>query len=237
MSADAGACPSCGAAGGAGTGPCPACGAVTGEHNHCPACQAYAGVREVEGGRYLCMACAAPRPRLARTHVAEHLGTALATRAGRARTVSRFAYGGAALIALGGAGLAGLLRALGLGTGAAVAALLAAGVSVGAYLFGRGRARAAREAGEAALEAHLLSLAAGGDGGVTAEGAARATARLPAEVDGVLTVLAKRGRVEMDVDDEGTIRYRVAPQDALADDAALGGPDATGRAGRFGGAG
>jgi hypothetical protein len=60
------------------------------------------------------------------------------------------------------------------------------------------------------MDAKLVLAAERVQAGVTAADAARALLLRTGEADAALTRLAKQGRVGIDVDDKGVVRYRVA---------------------------
>ena len=61
-----------------------------------------------------------------------------------------------------------------------------------------------------ALRRRVLQAARSDQRGVTLEMAAQVSQQPLEVVDGLLTDLARRGTLDMDIDDEGTIHYRVA---------------------------
>jgi len=213
------ACDSCGGKRDGGFGPCASCGAVRGEDNRCAACQALAGVREDAPDRYACLACGAPRRLRPNTHVSLDFVGELESRAKMARLTSRIMFGMAAIIGVGSLAIGGLL-ALGSATAGAVLILLGGGVAGASALFARSKAGAAQQDDAMAARRRLLAVVRSTPRGVTVEDATRAARQDPQQVDALLTELAKAGSVDMDVDDNGTIRYRVADFDAGFDDSA-----------------
>ncbi len=205
-------CPTCDTRIVAGSSRCPGCGKVFGEDNRCGACGAHAAVRETAPASYVCAACGAPRQRLPGTVVDSDLAKELDRRAGRSRflgTVLGVVSSGVALVGLTIAGIS--------------AAFLPSGWDLGFGLFGglvlllgvagmRSAQRSSKSASgyqSSAVEEKLLLTAQRQGGAVTVTQAARALSMAEPAADAVLTRLAKEGRVQMDVDDEGVIRYRV----------------------------
>jgi hypothetical protein len=76
--------------------------------------------------------------------------------------------------------------------------------------FGRRFGRQSRQQRAQAMDAKLVLAAERVQAGVTAADAARALLLRTGEADAALTRLAKQGRVGIDVDDKGVVRYRVA---------------------------
>lgn len=218
-------CSSCGAQRDGGFGPCGACGAVRGDDNRCASCKALAGVREVSPDSFVCLACAAPRRLRRGTHVSTDFVAELDSRARMARLTSRIMNGFAVLAAMASLAVAGVIG-LASGIGAMIPLLVGAAVAGGAVWFARVRGLAATADEAMALERRVLQAVRAEPGGVTVEAAVRATRKAQPVVDGLLTDLARRGSVDMDIDDDGTIRYRVVDVDAIsaddeADDEAL----------------
>ncbi|MDD9946801.1 MAG: zinc ribbon domain-containing protein [Myxococcales bacterium] len=210
MSAEA--CPSCGHALPVGAVRCQNCKKVFGEANRCTSCQAIAAVREVAEGRYVCAACGTPRPWAAGMVVDAGFADLLAKRAGTSGLMGTLARLSAVGLAVLGVSAGSVQAVFDLGSPAlSVTAFMLA--AAGLFFLG-GRLHAKKAAIlEQALERRLVSEASATPGGVTAETAARALSQGTARVDGLLTRMAKQGSLEMEVDDAGTIRYRVAVDD------------------------
>lgn len=202
-------CPTCGAGVEEGAAQCPQCKQVFGEANRCDACGALAAAREEAEGRLVCAACGAPRSRLAGTVVLSTYGDSLKQQSRMALIWSWVLRLGAVGAGVFGAAVGGLQSLFDLGSPALTAGAFVAGAIGLFFLGGRQRAKSLRLQ-DVALTRQLLSEVGQLRQGVTAAGAAGALDAPVAEVDAQLEALAKRGEVEMDVDDEGTIRYRVA---------------------------
>jgi hypothetical protein len=203
---------------------CPDCGRVYGESNRCKACGAIAAVREVEPGRYVCAACSAPRQKGPRTPVDSDFAAELSRKATRDRVLSyvffpvggALAAVGASILAMGQAWLEGGWETALSVVGGGLLLVGSAGLFLASRWWGAAKRRAAR-----AADAKLVLEVGRAGAGLTVEDAARA-AQLPrSDTDARLTALAKQGQLELDVDDAGTIRYRVAELPGVADDAAL----------------
>jgi len=207
-------CAACDAAIPSGRDRCPNCGKVYGEWNRCPSCRAIAAVHEARRGVYVCAACSAPRKRQRGTPVDSQFADELWRRSLMTRV------GSWALLPVG-AGLLGL-SAMVLGVGqifeAAVAyASVFGGVlgvlGISALYFARRLGRRARALTEQARREKLLSHVMRARAAITAGEAAQALHLRPIEADAALTDLAKSGRIDLDVDDAGTVRYRVLSEE------------------------
>ncbi len=213
-------CPTCSTVVPDGAERCPGCGRVFGEANRCPHCHAIAAVID-RGSKTVCAACG--KPRVGATVLGgtpKGAGAAPRTREGQNESTSAMllrARGrtqrGAGIIALAigvfaAAALAMIVPgALGLGLAAAMGALF---VAVGALAV-RGGARSMEEArrrDRRATELALLEAARAAGGRLTATEAAAALRVSVEEADAQLTDLVGDGsRVDVDVDDEGVLRY------------------------------
>lgn len=207
-------CPTCGAPRAQGDNRCAQCKQVFGEVNRCRACGALAAANEVDGGRLLCAACGAPRERLPGTVVDSDLADLLTRRArsaGLLGSLFRVAAVGAALFGLSAGGLQ---AAFDLGSPALTMVVFVVG-AVGLFVLG-GRSHSRKGVLlDQALERRLLAEVGQHAGGATVERVAAELAQPTARVDASLTQLAKRGRLALDVDDAGTLRYRVATDEPL----------------------
>lgn len=209
-------CPTCGTELEPGAARCTQCGKVLGEANRCPHCAAVAGLEEVLPDRYRCMACGKNRASKVGTVVLRSYAETLESSAQRR-------YWTAWLLLLSGVLLAGAAWvaavALWWVLDRALAGQLAAAVGfvlLGLHLWAaRQLRRQVAELRAAALERRLVQEVRSYSTGVTPERAAAALQQDLDQVDQLLTGLAKRGRLELDVLDDGNLRYRV-PQGSLA---------------------
>lgn len=205
-------CSACDAAIPPGRDRCTACGKVYGEWNRCPSCHAIAAVHETQRGRYVCAACSAPRTRHRATPLDADFAQGLSRRAWLTRAGSYalwptgFGLGAVGALVLGAGQLIGMITAYANGIGGAFMAL-----GVVAALVARKLGKRAAVLAEQARQERLLMHVRWSRAGVTAGEAAHALHILPAQADAALTLLAKRGEIDLDVDDRGTVRYRVAP--------------------------
>jgi hypothetical protein len=196
---------------------CPGCGKVFGEGNRCPSCHAIAAVRETRRGHYECAACGAPRRRNPGTPLDSDHADALSRRATRDRILSWvfFPVGGglatlgAIILGAGQAWFEGGVQGFTNVFGGLVLAMGAVGL-----FFASRAVRTARKLREAAQEARLLLKVQRARAGITAAEAARDLRLTTGQADARLTELAKLGQIDLDVDDAGTVRYRVADPDA-----------------------
>jgi hypothetical protein len=196
---------------------CPACGKVFGEGNRCPSCHAIAAVRETRRGHYECAACGAPRRRNPGTPLDSDHAHALSRRATRDRILSwvffpvggSLATLGAIILGAGQAWLEGGFQGFTNIFGGVVLALGAVGL-----FFARRAMRSARKLRDAAEQARLLLKVQRARAGITAAEAARDLRLTTGQADARLTEMAKLGQIDLDVDDAGTVRYRVADPDA-----------------------
>lgn len=193
---------------------CPGCGKVYGEWNRCPSCHAIAAVHEAQRGRYVCAACGAPRTRHRGTPVDAHFADELWRRSLMTRAGSW---------ALWPTGVAFVISsALSFGVGQIVDATFAyasafggllAVVGVSALFFARRLGRRALSLMAQARQEKVLVQVTRARAGLTAGEAAHALHMKPVHADAALTSLAKTGRVDLDVDERGTVRYRVLTEE------------------------
>jgi hypothetical protein len=216
-------CTACDTAIPAGRDRCPGCGKVYGEWNRCPSCHAVAAVHEAQRGRYVCAACGAPRKRQHGTPVDAHFADelwrrSLMTRAGSwALWPTGFAFVTSSALAFG----VGQIVDATVTYASAFGGLLAA-IGVSALYFARRFGKRARLLAEQAREERLLTHVTRARAALTAGEAAHALHLKPVDADAALTALAKRGRLDLDVDERGTVRYRVlTEQERLRRGAAL----------------
>lgn len=183
----------------------------------CPSCHQDAPTI-VRGVRAYCTACNAPRPLLgnAAVNVAGKpmkVGGALASGAGWATLIAGSAASlGAGLITYFiflaiGASTAGTVGLIVGGFFAVITALIAASLLLG----GRKLRATGKDDRRKVLEQGIFALAGKQRGSVTPRDVARQLAITEEEADALLTDLAKNpdGRVSLDVDDDGTLRYTV----------------------------
>lgn len=213
MSEAAQRCPVCDTAIPAGDERCPGCGKVFGETNRCPSCHAIAAVSEVARGRYICAACSAPRKLLPGTAIDSDFADELKRRSSRDRVLAIVFWAVGIPLTIAGGVILGLGQ--GLLEGAWQVALTALGapmlaLGLGGMWFARRLGKGSRDMRARALDARLVLAAERSRRGVTAADAASQLLLRTGEADQALTRLAKEGRVALDVDDEGVIRYRVA---------------------------
>jgi hypothetical protein len=205
-------CTACDAAIPHGRDRCPACGKVYGEWNRCPSCHAIAAVHEKQRGRFVCAACSAPRTRHRSTPIDADFAQGLQRRAWLTRAgafalwPTGFGLGTVGGLVLGAGQVIGMISAYANGIGGAFLALGAV-----ALLVARRLGKRAAQLAEQARQERLLMHVRWSRAGVTAGEAAHALHILPTQADAALTLLAKRGEIDLDVDDRGTVRYRVAP--------------------------
>ena len=198
---------------------CPGCGKVYGEENRCPACHGITAVREVDRGRYVCAACSAPRTRGPRTPLDSDFAQELSRKSLRNRVLSYvfFPVGGglaamgATILEMGQAWLEGAWSAFTSGIGGV---MLATG-AVGLYVATRAM-RSAKELRGRATDQQLKLSVQRAEGGLTVADAAMEARVSAQDADARLTALAKAGEVHLDVDEAGTLRYRVVDPDADA---------------------
>jgi hypothetical protein len=210
-------CTACDSAIPAGRDRCPSCGKVYGEWNRCPSCHAIAAVHEAQRGVYVCAACGKPRRRQHGTPVDSQFADELLRRSWITRA------SGWALWPVGLISFASATLAVGFGTifestmpyVSAIGGLLGV-VGVSALYFARrlGK-RALALAQQARQERVLAQVTRARLAGLTAGEAAQALHIRAAEADAALTVLAKEGKLNLDVDDHGTVRYRVLTEEEL----------------------
>lgn len=193
---------------------CPSCGKVYGEWNRCPSCHAIAAVHEARRGFYVCAACGAPRVRHRGTPVDAHFADelwrrSLATRAGGwALWPVGIGLLAVAAIALGVGQLIDATTAFASAFGGVLGAL-----GAGALWLARRLGRKAAQLGEQARQERVLTHVTRARAALTAGEAAEALRILPVEADAALTALAKTGRIDLDVDERGTVRYRVLTEE------------------------
>jgi hypothetical protein len=210
-------CTACDAAIPAGRDRCPSCGKVYGEWNRCPSCHAIAAVHEARRGMYVCAACSAPRKRQLGTPVDSQFADELARRSWFARAT------GWALWPVGAISFASATLAVGFGTifestmpyVSAIGGLLGV-VGVTSLYFARRFGKRALALAQQARQHRVLAQATRArSAGLTAGEAASALRIRAVEADAALTVLAKEGKLNLDVDDHGTVRYRVLTEEEL----------------------
>lgn len=209
-------CTACDAAIPAGRDRCPSCGKVYGEWNRCPSCHAIAAVHEVRRGQYVCAACGKPRQRQHGTPVDSHFANELMNRSWLTRA------GGFALWPIGGVFLASAAAIAGLGSffDSAVPYTSAFGGFLGALglvalYFARRLGKRGVALRDQARQERLLTQVTRARAGLTAGEAAQALQIRVAEADAALTSLAKTGKLDLDVDERGTVRYRVLTEEEL----------------------
>jgi len=209
-------CVACDTAIPAGRDRCPGCGKVYGEWNRCPSCHAIAAVHEARRGFYVCAACSAPRTRQHGTPVDSQFADELWRRSLATRA------GGWALWPVGIALIGVAAAALGLGQifESTVAYASAFGGVLGvlgatALYYARRLGRRARALREQARQERVLGHIMRSRAALTAGEAAKALHILPVEADAALTTLAKTGRLDLDIDERGTVRYRVLTEEEL----------------------
>jgi len=193
---------------------CPGCGKVYGEWNRCPSCHAVAAVHEAQRGRYVCAACGAPRARQRGTPVDAHFADELWRRSLMTRA------GSWALWPTGAAFVTSSALAFGVGQiveytfayASAFGGLMAA-VGVSALFFARRLGKRARLLMDQARQERVLVQVTRARAGLTAGEAAHALHMKPVHADAALTSLAKTGRLDLDVDERGTVRYRVLTEE------------------------
>jgi hypothetical protein len=209
-------CVACDAAIPPGRDRCPACGKVYGEWNRCPSCHAIAAVHEARRGFYVCAACSAPRQRHRGTPVDAEFADELQRRSLFTRVGSWSLWPvGLSLITSGA-------LVLGVGSffeGAVAYAAAFAGVlgalGVSALFYARRLGQRARALAAQAREQRLLTHVTRARAAITAGEAAQALHLRPVDADAALTALAKSGKLDLDVDERGTVRYRVLTEDQL----------------------
>lgn len=193
---------------------CPGCGKVYGEWNRCPSCHAVAAVHEAQRGRYVCAACGAPRKRQRGTPVDAHFADELWRRSLMTRA------GSWALWPTGFAFLTSSALAFGVGqivdatvTYASAFGGLLAVIGASALFFARRLGVRARSLIEQARQERVLVQVTRARAGLTAGEAAHALHMKAVHADAALTSLAKDGRLDLDVDERGTVRYRVLTEE------------------------
>lgn len=195
---------------------CPGCGKVYGEWNRCPSCHAIAAVHEARRGFYVCAACSAPRQRQRGTPVDSEFADELWRRSivqrsfGWALWPVGVAFIGSAAVILG----VGQLFESAVAYVSAFAGLLGA-LGVTALFFARRLGKRALALRDQARRERLLTHLTRARAALTAGEAARALHLRPVEADAALTSLAKSGKLDLDVDDRGTVRYRVLTEEEL----------------------
>jgi hypothetical protein len=209
-------CTACDASIPTGRDRCPSCGKVYGEWNRCPSCHAIAAVHEARRGMYVCAACSAPRKRQLGTPVDSQFADELMRRAWFSRA------SGWALWPLGAAFMVSAALVAGFGQlfdsasiyasafGGFLGVLGVVAMFVARRLGKRGVALRDQARQERVLT-HVLHKRAG----LTAGETAQALHIRAAEADAALTILAKEGKLNLDVDDRGTVRYRVLTEEEL----------------------
>jgi len=207
-------CTACDAAIPSGRDRCPSCGKVYGEWNRCPSCHAIAAVHEARRGVYVCAACSAPRKRQRGTPVDAQFADELWRR-------SLMQRGGSWALWPVGVGFLGLATMV-LGFGQFVDALVSyamvfggvlSAIGVSALYFARRLGKSAAALAEQARQERLLTHVTRARAAITAGEAAQALHLRPVEADAALTALAKTGRLDLDVDERGTVRYRVLTEE------------------------
>lgn len=207
-------CSACGTELEEGAGRCSQCGKVQGEVNRCFSCQVIAGVNEVAMDRYACAACGATRAVRPGTVVLSSYAETLERGAQYRRWLSFLLLGTGLVLGLAGLAIAGILLAVNLSSALLVGTLGL--VIFGAHVWtARRLRRQVREMRLAALERRLLQEVRIYSAGLSPERVAASLHEDLDQVDQVLTGLAKRGRLTLDVTDDGSLRYRVA-QNSLA---------------------
>lgn len=209
-------CTACDAAIPAGRDRCPSCGKVYGEWNRCPSCHAIAAVHEARRGMYVCAACGKPRQRQHGTPVDAHFADELTRRSWFARAA------GWALWPIGGISFVTAALAVGFGTifestmpyVSAIGGLLGV-VGVTALFLARRLGKRALALAEQARLERVLTHVMRARASITAGETAQALHIRAVEADAALTALAKTGKLDLDVDDRGTVRYRVLTEDEL----------------------
>lgn len=209
-------CPTCGAALEDGAPRCRACGRVFGPDNHCAECNAFAAVRITDTG-FVCVACGAPRERLARTVVLgakAHGGIPKPTPSAAVIT-ARVASGALGIGALSSAavGIVGATTWAFLAdgpwawAGVALSALVGGGASLGFWRLSRAARRHATQTERARRELALFALAERSDGDLTATEVARHFGVTSVEAEAMLTAIADGTRVRMEIDSDGLVRF------------------------------
>jgi hypothetical protein len=183
----------------------------------CPSCRQDAPTI-VRGVRAFCTSCGAPRPLLGSSAVnvagkPMKVGGAIASGAGWATLI------GGSLASLG-AGLITYFIFLAIGASTAGTVGLVVGgffgiltvlIAISLLLGGRKLSKTGVDDRRKVLEQGIFALAGKQRGSVTPRDVARQLSITDEEADALLTDLAKKGdgRVSLDVDDDGTLRYTV----------------------------
>jgi hypothetical protein len=195
---------------------CPGCGKVYGEWNRCPSCHAIAAVHEARRGSYVCAACGAPRTRQHGTPVDSQFADELWRRS----LVTRAGSWALWPVGLGLFGVAAMALGLGQLFESTVAYASAFGgllglLGVTALVFARRLGQRAQALREQARQERVLGHITRARAAITAGEAAQALHIRAVEADAALTALAKTGRLDLDVDERGTVRYRVLTEEEL----------------------
>lgn len=204
-------CDACGAVLAPGVSQCPSCGKSVGAANSCERCENVAGVIEVDERRYQCAACGAPRAWAAGMTVRSDYADQLSRRAAVLRALG---YGGLGIFGLLGAtalllGLVGRALDLSAGPWASGVGLLAWVAGYGAFRWFRKRAATVQAQ---CLRSRVVGELSSQPSGQSVPALAMKTRTSEANMDGLLTGLAKQGILDLHVTDDGEIRYRL-PQD------------------------
>ena len=209
-------CVACDTAIPAGRDRCPGCGKVYGEWNRCPSCHAIAAVHEARRGFYVCAACSAPRSRQHGTPVDSQFADELSQRSWMTRA------GSWALWPLGIVSFGVATIALGIGQlfestipyATAFGGLFGV-LGVTTLFFARRLGKRAQALRAQARQERVLSHVMRARAAITAGEAAQALHIRAVEADAALTELAKTGKLDLDVDERGTVRYRVLTEEEL----------------------
>jgi hypothetical protein len=195
---------------------CPGCGKVYGEWNRCPSCHAIAAVHEARRGVYVCAACSAPRSRQHGTPVDSQFADELSQRSWLTRAGSwalwplGFAFFGVAALALGVGQLFESTVAYASAFGGVLGVL-----GVTTLFYARRLSKRAQALREQARQERVLGHVMRARAAITAGEAAQALRIRAVEADAALTELAKTGKIDLDVDERGTVRYRVLTEEEL----------------------
>jgi hypothetical protein len=209
-------CVACDTAIPAGRDRCPGCGKVYGEWNRCPSCHAIAALHEARRGFYVCAACSAPRTRQRGTPVDSQFADELSQRSWLTRA------GSWALWPLG-IGFSSV-AAIALGIGQIFESTVAYASAFGGVLgvlgvttlyFARRLGKRAQALRAQARQERVLGHVMRARAAITAGEAAQALHIRAVEADAALTELAKTGKLDLDVDERGTVRYRVLTEEEL----------------------
>ena len=209
-------CSACGADLEPDAGRCKQCGKVVGEVNRCPQCSAVAGLSEIAPDHYVCVACGAKRPAKVGTVVLRSYAEALERGAKRRFWTAWLVITSGVVLALAALATGALLWGpLEMASAGQITIALGAAL-LGLHLWaGQRLRRQVTEMKNAALERRLVQEVRSHGAGLTPELAAAALSQDLDEIDQLLTELAKRGRLQLDVLDDGNLRYRV-PRGSLA---------------------